>query len=205
MRKNYLLTVVALLSVVLLFTQCKNTKSSDSAADQAAADSCKNIRLPIAVVNVDTLLDKYAYAVDLSETLLRKQEGSRATLNQKARELRNEMEEFQRKYENNAFLSRDRAQQENDRLMRKQEDLQKLDERMTQEFLTEQQKLNQMLKDSVDSSIAVFNSDRRFHLILSNASGDNVLYYSDGYDITNELIDFMNARYCRQPAATTGK
>ena len=201
MKKNYLLTITALLSVVLLFTQCENKKSSGASSTPDAADSCKNIRLPIAVVNVDSLLDKYVYAVDLSETLLRKQEGSRATLNQKARELRAEMEEFQRKYENNAFLSRDRAQQENDRLMRKQEDLQKLDERMTQEFLTEQQKLNQMLKDSVDSSIAVFNSDHRYHLILSNASGDNVLYYDKGYDITDELINFMNARY----SPTVGK
>ena len=195
MEKNHLLAGAVLLSAVLLFTQCKNEKPSESTENQITAESIQAVRLPIAVVNVDTLLDKYAYAIDLSETLLRKQEGSRATLNQKARELRNEMEEFQRKYENNAFLSRDRAQQENDRLMRKQEDLQKLDERMTQEFLTEQQKLNQMLKDSVDSSIAVFNSDRRFHLILSNASGDNVLYYDDNYDITTELINFMNARY----------
>ena len=170
MKKIYLLAGAALLSAVLLFTQCKNEKSADACGGPAMTESYKDIHLPIAVVNVDTLLDKYVYAVDLSETLLRKQESSRATLTQKARELRNEMEEFQRKLNNNAFLSQERAQQENDRLMRKQQDLQQLDERMTNEFLTEQQKLNQLLKDSVDSSIAMFNSDRRFQLILSNAS-----------------------------------
>ena len=206
MRKIYLLTGTALLSAVLLFTQCKNEKPSDACGGPAMTESYKDIHLPIAVVNVDTLLDKYLYAVDLSETLLRKQESSRATLTQKARELRNEMEEFQRKLNNNAFLSQDRAQQENDRLMRKQQDLQLLDERMTNEFLTEQQKLNQLLKDSVDSSIAMFNSDRRFQLILSNASGDNVLYYDKSYDITQELIDFMNARYCpTTPLVVPGK
>ena len=34
------------------------------------------------------------------------------------------MAEFQRKLENNAFLSRERAEQEQERLMRKEQDLQ---------------------------------------------------------------------------------
>ncbi|MDD6209256.1 MAG: OmpH family outer membrane protein [Bacteroidales bacterium] len=195
MKKVYLLVGGVLFSTIMLFNQCTSDNSSSNKPVVASPESFKDLRLPIAIVNVDSLLDRYAYAKDLSETLLRKQEGSRATINQKARELRSEMEEFQRKIDNNAFLSRDRAQQENDRLLRKQQELQQLDERMTQDFIAEQQKLNQMLRDSIDSSIDKFNKDRKYHLILSNSSGDNVLYYEPSYDITTELIDFMNARY----------
>lgn len=196
MKKVHILMVGGILfSTIILFNQCTKKNTSTNKAAISTPESYKDLRLPVAIVNVDTLLDKYAYAKDLSETLLRKQEGARATINQKARELRTEMEEFQRKIDNNAFLSRDRALQEQDRLMKKQQELQQLDERMTQEFITEQQKLNQMLRDSIDNSIEIFNKDRKFHLILSNSSGDNVLYYDQSYDITPELITFMNARY----------
>ena len=194
MSKIYLLTGGVLFSM-LLFVQCANKDKSSDSSIIPAAESYKDIHLPLAVVNVDSLLEGYLYAKDLNETLLRKEEGSRATMNQKTRELRSEVEEFQRKLNNNAFLSNERAQQENNRLARKQQDLQELGERMTQDLLVEQQKVIRILNDSVNSSIAVFNADKRYQLILSNASGDNVLYYDASYDITKELTEFMNSRY----------
>ena len=195
MSKIYLLTGGVLFSMLLLFVQCANKDKSSNSSFIPAAESYKDIHLPLAVVNVDSLLEGYLYAKDLNETLLRKEEGSRATMNQKTRELRSEVEEFQRKLNNNAFLSNERAQQENNRLARKQQDLQELGERMTQDLLVEQQKVIRILNDSVNSSIAVFNADKRYQLILSNASGDNVLYYDASYDITKELTEFMNSRY----------
>ena len=196
MKKVHILMIGGILfSVIILFNQCANENTSKNKTAIVSPESYNDLRLPIAIVNMDTLLDKYAYAKDLNETLLRKQEGARATINQKARELRTEMEEFQKKIDNNAFLSRDRALQEQDRLMKKQQELQQLDERMTQDLIAEQQKINQMLKDSIDNFIEIFNKDRKFHLILSNLLGDNVLYYDQSYDITSELVSIMNARY----------
>ena len=45
---------------------------------------------------------------------------ARATLNEKGRDLQNQMAEFQRKLQNNAFVSEERARQENDRLQKVQ-------------------------------------------------------------------------------------
>ena len=180
---------------IALFVQCNKKCSSPSGSPIPAAESYRDIHLPVAVVNVDSLLEGYLYSKVLNETLLRKEESSRATINQKTRELRSEIEEFQRKVNNNAFLSNDRAQQENERLTRKQQDLQQLGDRMTQEFIAEQQNVLRILNDSVSNSIAIFNADRRYQLIFTNTSGDNLLYYDPSYDITKELIEFMNSRY----------
>ena len=194
MKKIYLLIGGVLFSMAL-FVQCNKKCSSSGDAAVLVAESSKEIHLPIAVVNVDLLLEGYLYSKVLNEKLVRKEESVRATINKKTRELRSEIEEFQRKINNNAFLSNDRAQQESDRLERKQQDLQKLGERMTQELMAEQQNVLQILNDSVSNSIAVFNADKRYQLIFTNTSGDNLLYYDTSYDITKELIEFMNSRY----------
>ena len=75
--------------------------------------------LPVAYVNVDSLLENYNYAKDLNEIILKKAENSRANVNQKAASLQSEMQEFQRKISNNAFLTQERAEQEQQRLLNK--------------------------------------------------------------------------------------
>ena len=72
--------------------------------------------LPVAYLNLDSLLANYTFAQEANETLLKKQEDARLKLNTKARTLQNEMADFQRKLENNAFLSRERAEREQQRL-----------------------------------------------------------------------------------------
>jgi outer membrane protein len=50
------------------------------------------------------------------------------------------------------------------------------------------------LTDSLDKFLKEYNADGRYHLILSNTAKDNVLYGVPGYDITNEVINGLNAR-----------
>ena len=72
--------------------------------------STKSGSLNLAYINTDSLLAKYEYAKDLNESFIQKQEGSRVNLNEKARVLQTEMAEFNRKLQNNGFLSRERAE-----------------------------------------------------------------------------------------------
>lgn len=151
--------------------------------------------LPIAYINLDSLLSNYTLAQECGEQLMKKQEDARLKLNTKMRTFQNEYADFQRKIENNAFLSRERAESEANRLQRKQEELQALEEQLTQDILTEQQQLNIRLADSLTNYLNEYNKDGRFHLILSNQGRDNVLTSIEGYDITDEITKALNARY----------
>lgn len=151
--------------------------------------------LPIAYINLDSLLSNYTLAQECGEQLMKKQEDARLKLNTKMRTFQNEYADFQRKIENNAFLSRERAESEANRLQRKQEELQALEEQLTQDILTEQQQLNIRLADSLTNYLNEYNKDGRFHLILSNQGRDNVLTSIEGYDITDEITEALNARY----------
>lgn len=151
--------------------------------------------LPVAYLNLDSLLANYTFAQEANETLLKKQEDARLKLNTKARTLQNEMADFQRKLENNAFLSRERAEREQQRLLGKQQELQELEAKLTEDILIENQKLNAQLADTLSNFLAEFNADGRYHMILSNNAKDNILQAAPSYDITSEIITALNARH----------
>ena len=89
----------------------------------------------------------------------------------------------------------ERAEQEQQRLLNKRQELQDLDNRLSQELMEEQQKLNEQLRDSIVSQLKVFNQSRGFQVVFSNTAGDNILLANDAYDITTELLEYLNKNY----------
>lgn len=191
-----ILNVVLVAAVVALFVMNygKDTKKASLAEGEVAAVSDK---LPVAYLNIDSLLLNYQFAQEANEKLMSKQEDARLKLNTKLRTLQNEMADFQRKLDNGAFLSQERAQKEYQRLQKKQQDLEQLEAKLTQDILEENQALNLQLSDSLMNYLKTYNADGRFEIILNNNAKDNILMAADGYDITNDVVNGLNARYAK--------
>ena len=168
---NYVINGVLAVAVVILYIMQFSGKKESSVTRTFASAGDTTALLPIAYVNVDSLLLNYNYSKDLNEIILKKQENSRANITQKARSLQGEMQDFQRKVENNAFLTRERAEQEQQRLLNKQQELQNLDNQLAQEL------------------------GRGYQVVFSNTVGDNILLAGDSYDITGELLEYLNKNY----------
>ena len=151
--------------------------------------------MPIAFVNLDSILQGYTFALEAQDKLMSRQENARMELNQKARTLQNEMVDFQKKLENNAFLSRQRAESEQQRIMKKQQDLENREAQLTQEILQENQQLQAQLADTILNYLKELNAEGRYQMIFSNNAKDNILLSADGYDITSEVVSALNARY----------
>jgi outer membrane protein len=182
-----LVAAVAALFVIVLSGK-KQGETPTAAVEQSEV-------LPIAYLNTDSLLVNYVFAQEANEKLMKKQEDARLKLNTKARTLQNEMADFQRKLENNAFLSRERAEKEQQRLIKKQQELQELEAKLTEDIMIENQKLNIQLADTLTNFLQEFNADGRYHVILSNSAKDNVLMAAESYNITSEVIKQLNTRY----------
>lgn len=191
--------IFVICAVALVVASCANdkkideVKKTDTATEFVAPVEGK---LPIAIVNTDTLLNNYFMAIEANETLMTKQEDARLELNQRASGLEKEMIDFQRKVENNAFLSRERAEAEQRRLLNKQQELQNLEQQKTQELMLEQQTVSLQLRDSINAAIKVINADGKYHLIITNSMlNDNILFAAPEYDITMEVLELLNSRY----------
>ncbi|MBQ0033757.1 MAG: OmpH family outer membrane protein [Bacteroidales bacterium] len=184
---------VAVVALFILFFTNKPQKVVTNEAGEVVAVQ----ELPVAYINLDSLLVNYTFAIEANDQLMSKQEDARLKLNTRARNLQNKAAEFQRKLDNNAFLSRERAEQEANKLQQEQAELQNLEAKLTQEIMEENQNLNLQLADSLTNFLKDFNADGRFQMILSNTGKDNVLMAADALDITAEVIAGMNARYSK--------
>lgn len=187
-----LINVILVAAVAALFVIFFSKKAP--AATETLATGTSEV-MPVAYLNVDSLLANYTFAQEASEKLMSKQEDARVKMNTKLRTFQNEVADFQRKLENNAFLSRERAEKEQQRLAKKEQELQELEAKLTQDIMIENQKLNQQLADSLNNFLKEFNADGRYHVILSNTAKDNVLMANEQYDITNDVVNGLNARY----------
>ena len=198
MRKISLFTKsAAIVALGLMTVQCSDQKKGSSDDEKPAATSQKSSAsdLKMAYVDVDSLLSQYQFSKDLNETMMKKEENIRATINQKARDLQKQVNEFQRKLQNNAFLSEERARQEKDRLEKMQQNLQELQNRLAGELQSESQKHTLMLRDSVRNFLKQYNKKHKYSMILSNSGFDNLLYADSTFNITNEIVKGLNDRY----------
>lgn len=186
-----LINVVLVAAVAALFVIVLAGKKPASA--EVAASTPTEV-MPVAYLNVDSLLANYTFAQEASEKLMTKQEDARVKMNTKLRTFQNEVADFQRKLENNGFLSRERAEQAQQKLAKKEQELQELEAKLTQDIMMENQKLNVQLADSLTNYLKEFNADGRYHVILSNTAKDNVLMAAEQYDITDEVVAGLNAR-----------
>ena len=193
--------VVALF--ILFFTVNPWAKKSSNNEVEAQGEL-----LPIAVVNTDSILLHYTLAVEASDKLQAQYEESMVKLDTKAKAFQKEYEtfqqdvlNFQKKVEANAFLSRERAESEQARLqkkeqqlMAKQQELENLRQKLSADFMAQQSELTQQLQDSVQAYLREMNADGHLHLILNDAV---LMNKAAGYDITDEVIEALNARYAK--------
>jgi len=191
--------VVALF--ILFFTYNPHAKKPATQEVEAIGEL-----MPIAVVNTDSILKHYTLAVEASDKLMTQYEESMVKLDTKAKALQKEAEtfqrdvlDFQRKLEANAFLSRERAESEQaklqkkeQQLMAKQQDLENLRQKLSNDFMNQQAELTQQLQDSVQQYLREYNADGHIHIILNDAVLMNKVA---GYDITDEVVEALNARY----------
>jgi outer membrane protein len=152
-----------------------------------------NTGVSIAFVKMDSLLLNYNVYKQMSEELLQEEEKSRLSLNQKASALQKEVEDFQNKVQHNAFLTQERALSEQDRLLKKQKDLQELGIKLEQELLVKQQKMTERLNVVIDSVINVYNQKAGHDFIFSNTGKDNILFGGKQYNITSKILEILNA------------
>lgn len=184
-----LLTAVAVMGG---FASCNNQQQSSACAPIATCDS---LRLPVAYINIDSLLVGYDFAKDLNEELIKKTEDARMNLNSKGQALEKEMAGFQKKLQTNAFLSEERAQSEYQRLQGKQQELEQLNYKLQNDLAQQQAQMNARLADTIRNYVKEYNEEMHFELIFTNTMYDNILIDAPKYDITGDVLNRLNERY----------
>ena len=198
MRKfSFYLTLVSCVAVLAIaFSSC--TQQQQTAPAKAEESSANGKVAKIVYINTDTLMSKYLLAIELNEAFLKTQEERRTDLNVRAKSLDQEVNEFQRKLQNNGFLTEARAIAARDQLLVKERNFRRLQEELMEKTAREQNELNKQLFDKLTAFLKVYSKAKGFDIVLSTQVGGNVLFAVDGFDVTKEVVDGLNEEYRKE-------
>lgn len=192
---KFISVATAILATTFSFVQCaknETTSVNNNTAVQSTVATTNGLK--IAYVEIDSLFTNYKLSLTMNKEMLRKEENMRMTLSEKAKAIQADYEDFQRKLENNVYATRQRAEEEQNRIIKSQEAYAQLEQRLVNELTAETQKNNIILRDSINSFLKDYNATHNYDLIISRV-GDNLLYANDALDITQEVISGLNSRY----------
>lgn len=176
----------------MALTACDKSKTTETAPN-ATAPTAQPTAQKMAFVEVDSIMSQYNFCKEYSKTLEQKGNNIQKTLASKQQALQAAAANFQQKVQQNAY-TREQAEAIQAGLQKQNNDLQVLNQRLTQEFQAETAKFNQALHDSLQHFLAVYNKDRKYGMIFAK-QGDNVLYADKAYDITAEVVAGLNKAY----------
>ena len=205
-KLHYAIEAVLIIAVIFLFVlQFSGNKKSSNADSQVSHGKGESGEfMPVAYIDIDSLLVNYTYSIDLNEQMVKKMENAKANLVERNRKFEVEAADFQRKYETNAFLSQERAKSEYDRIMKKQGELQNFEAQLQQELGIENMRINEEIRKTIITQLREYNKGKSYHIIYGKMN-DNILYSNETYNITSEVIEFLNKQYAVSPASTPGE
>lgn len=200
MMKNLSLILNAVLIVavgILFYLHFSSGQISD--AGQAAAERV-NTTVPgmaIVYINIDTLLNNYAYFHDMQDEFEDKQSELEAELNLRSRQYEASAMDFQNKVQKGLVTRREAAELEQ-QLLQEQQALLQLRDDLTMQLAEEEQVRNRRLINKIMEYLEEYNKDYNYQFIFSNSFGDNVLFANNELDITRSVLTGINEQYLKE-------
>ncbi len=194
---SLVLNAVLLVGLGLLYFLHFNSKGGSSNHDSSKGMASSS-ELKVAYVNIDSILFNYKLSVELNDALVKKQSNMKSKLEKEGMDFQKDAQIFQEKVQKGIFLTQQRAEEAQQDLMARQQELQQLEYEYTNQLSAEQQKMNAQLFDSITNYIKDYNTPERFQIILGHSLGGNMLYGSEQLSITNEVIEGLNKRYAKK-------
>ena len=199
--------IVSLLTVALVaglsFSACNNvsttTVDTDTKADTTAAAGS------IVFFNIDKVVENYDMANDLRSVVETKVSGIQSEIDRRGNKLQKDANDFQNKMDK-GLLTTSVANAQYQKLQQQQNEYQQYAVRKQQEMQEEQQVMLNQIMNAIAEYVQAFNAEKQYALILTT-SGDilpaPVVTGSAKLDITQEILDGLNAEYVKTKAAET--
>jgi outer membrane protein len=208
MNKNFslILNIVLVIAVIVLYylhfsgchsTCAMTTTTSDSTvAAKPIVMTPKEIKASkIVYINSDVLNEKYDFVKDLVASAQAKQQRMESIYQKKGQEFQQKYADFQQKA-SSGLLSENQTKSAQEELAKGKEELDNMEAQL-QELQNEFQKSNDEVRKTVVDYVKEYNKTGQYNYILTYTDGPGgvVLLANDSLDITNDIIDGLNAQY----------
>lgn len=146
----------------------------------------------IAYINSDSVLKYYEYLTVNKKELEAKGARMEQDFRDRAQSLQSDVATYQRTVNNMTFGQAKAAEEE---LTKKQQNLQMYQQSLSQELAIEEGKLNKELYDRITAFLKEYGQQNNLQVVLKYDPTSDVLYGGSTLDITQPVIDGLNAAY----------
>jgi outer membrane protein len=178
---------------------CESTTAStetETNTSTPAQEIQEGVRSSIGYINVDSLQEKYALYEELIQKLKSKQTKYEREISSKMTAFEKKVQTFQEKA---PTMSQFEGQMKQQELAEEEQKLYKLREDFSLKFQEEELKLNDEFQKTVQAYIEKHNKETNFDIIIgASQMGNVVLDHKPGIDITNSVVEGLNAEYKNQ-------
>lgn len=192
--KPLLLTFFAAMCIIL-FTQCSGETKVQNGTKSNCTINIDSIKgLKIVYVNLDTIMYRYEFALDINKEMISKEARISATLDGKRKKLEEEIADFEYRCNAKLLATEEQFIEERDKIIKKEQEFVKQRDELYMQLESENMARSKELRDSINSYILEHNQTKGYDFILTKI-GDNILYANSTLDITMEIVEGLNKRY----------
>ena len=196
MNKKFILLLPLLIASLLLGSCNKKQNGQPTTSDSLTAVTADPThQLKIGVVSLDSLYKNYEYYVDANKQIEAQLKRNQQTLANKAQQAQKAYASYMEKAQKGLFTSQAQVDAEEKRITSMQQEGAQLEQRYAEEAMKAQADAQKALHDEVVAQLKAFNADKKYDLILTSVGLEGVMYAGEGFDITQEVLDFLNAAY----------
>ncbi|RYY07383.1 MAG: OmpH family outer membrane protein [Sphingobacteriaceae bacterium] len=181
------------IAVAAMAVACnQKPEASTSTAEKTPAVTVSD-KAEIVYVNSDSLLSKYDYFKDMSTRLEDKGKRAQVDVSSKGQAFQREVAEYQK---GAATLSADQRAATEQRLARKQQELQTYNQNASAQIQQEQATENAKLYDKIADFMKGYAKEKGYKLILTYSKANpTVLFGDESLNVTNAVVKILNENY----------
>jgi len=178
-----------------LLAACGNNGTKTETSPSTSSSAAVTAEDKIVFVNSDTLLAKYEYFKDLRTKMETKGKAAENDLAAKTQAFQREVQQYQQ--QQNTMAADERAATEQ-RLSRKQQELQVYQQNAGAALQNEQAKEQEILYDKVADYLKEYAKGKGYKMVLTYAKGNSAILFADeSLDVTKEVVTGLNAGYAK--------
>ena len=189
---SLIVNVILFVAIAVLYVLYFTGSRAGGSVVETKPNNAEGGGIEVAYIKADSIFLNYDLSQDLHDDFTKKQEGYMVEYNTKRQAFEREAVAFQEKVQRGGFLTEQRAVQERDRLLGREQEIMQLEQDLSIKLSDLQEANNQQLLDSLLNYVEILNAQKKYDYIFNSA---DILVGNDAYNLTAEVLAALNARY----------
>ena len=191
------LKAILTVAVAAIICACNATGNTSTQAANTAEAGVTAAQGSIVYIQLDSLINQYDMFNDLRSELENKAQAIQDDLTKKGRSFESAAKDFQTKIEK-GLLTRSQAEEQQQRLAERQQNLQNLSQQKQYELAEEEAVMSRQVMDAVQTFLVKYNQEKGYAMIITSSAATNtVIAANPALDITQDVLTGLNNEYIK--------